>query len=187
VPANATIAKPRRTREAPSPYGPRRRPGRPTKLTYELADSIIALIRQGVYVEIAAQTRGVSKARLYEWAAKAEEWDQATEEELESLDDEMALFVWFRDAYKGAEGEAETALLLNCRQGKPGWQAYMTILERRFPARWRRREEIEARVTTTTDRVLDPETRRRELAEFGSAAALAIAAGPEAVQAPADA
>lgn len=144
------------------------------------------MIRGGSYVEVAAQACGVSKHRLYDWSAKAAEHDDATEEEFDALDDETALFVWFRHAYKEAEAQAETRLLLRVQQAGPRWQAYMTVLERRFGARWRRQEAVEHSGEVGVKK-LDPSQVEEELAAFGMPAASAVAAGPGSVEAPEDA
>lgn len=175
------------TPRKPKPPGERRRPGRPTKLTYELADKIVTLIEKGVYVEVAAKACGVSKTRFYDWVAKAAEYDDADEELVEALDDETLMFLWFRYAYQRAEAQSEINLLETVNRAGTHWQAQMTILERRFPARWRRRDEIEHSGGISTTAPLTAEEEARELEAFGMAAAIRVAQGPEAVLPPANA
>lgn len=57
----------------PSELEPRRRPGRPTRLTREVHEQIVGAIEQGSYVKIAAQAAGVGQSTLAGWLARGRE------------------------------------------------------------------------------------------------------------------
>lgn len=159
-------------------------PGRPSKLTPELVEQIIDAVLEGAYIETAAQAAGIGKTTLYRWLRRADDVEARTLEQLEDADlednAEVAVYdavnpaEWvyldFRHALKSAEAYAELELLRRTTRGGLGWQAYMTVLERRHPARWSRRERVthDGAVDVGRPKVItveEPE-RRRALAEL---------------------
>lgn len=131
-------------------------PGRPSKLNQELIDRILPVVLEGNYLETAAQAAGIDKTTLYRWLRKAddlmaravEHLDDAELEEhganavYDVLDPSEWVYLDFRHALKSAEAFAETELLRKAlrRGAEQPWQAYVTVLERRHPERWRRRD-----------------------------------------------
>lgn len=131
-------------------------PGRPSRLTPDIQATIIDALLEGAYVETAAQAAGVPVRTLYRWLEKADDLE-ATALEHWTSDDEPTLndlyellnpadwaYVDFRHAMKSAEaaGELELLRLVKGGHGRQPWQAYMTVLERKHPARWGRRLEV---------------------------------------------
>lgn len=126
-------------------------PGRPTKLTAELVTQIIDSVLKGAYLETAAQVAGIDKVTLYRWLRRA---DDVTARALEHappgdvdvytlVDPAEWVYLDFRHALKAAEAYSEVMLLERVRGAGDGWQAFMTILERRHPARWGRRQVLD--------------------------------------------
>lgn len=156
--------------------------GRPSKLTPELTDEVVWLILEGNYIEVACQAVGISKSTFHNWQRRGAEAMARAEEQVETtedlagdklynvLDPSEWVYVDFLHALKTAEAFAETELLRQARPGFPGWQAPMTILERRFGMRWRRREsvELEGELGITPVKVVKPDTeeRRKRVAEI---------------------
>jgi hypothetical protein len=106
------------------------KPGRPSKLTPELQEKIVTAIRAGNYAEIAAGYAGIGTTTYYRWMQQGEEQSSGRYRE-------------FREAVKAAEGEAEIrAVAMVQKQMPEHWQAAMTYLERKFPARWGRRMDV---------------------------------------------
>jgi transposase len=101
---------------------------RQTKLTPEVQALIVEAIRNGNYMETAAQAVGVHKGTLYRW--------------IEQADDPEASDIYraFRDAVESARAEAEKRDLdIITRAAHDGsWQAAAWKLERRTPQRWGR-------------------------------------------------
>lgn len=165
------------TRCAQHGYKPR---GRPSKLTPELTAEVVYLVLEGNYLETAAQAVGISVRTLHNWRArgddamaKAEEAVADTEELAgdklyEHVDPREWVYIDFFHALKTAEAYAETELLRRAASGGFGWQAPMTVLERRHPSRWRRREsrdvEVSGNVGRTTIVVPDTEEKRHAVA-----------------------
>lgn len=129
-------------------------PGRPTKLTAELQERILDAILGGAYLETAAQAAGINKSQLYRWLRRAEDLeavaleqavaDDAGEPDVYSQTDvDEWIYLDFRHALKSAEAFAEVGLLERVRGAGLGWQAFMTVLERRFPERWGRRAVLD--------------------------------------------
>src|SRR5947208_12830365 len=48
------------------------RGGRPTKLTQQVEDSIVQVLRVGGYVETAAQAGGVSRSQVFHWLKRGD-------------------------------------------------------------------------------------------------------------------
>lgn len=128
-------------------------PGRPSKLTPELVERILDSVLGGAYFETAAQAAGVNKTTLYRWLRRADDLEAAAAEHTDSdaefvdvyahTDPAHWVYLDFRHALKSAEAYVETDLLGRARGAGLGWQAFMTILERRFPDRWGRRKVLD--------------------------------------------
>jgi hypothetical protein len=95
------------------------KPGRPTKLTPELAAGFCAAIEQGATYEIAAGSVGVRRSTVYNWLKAGEAEDDGDHAE-------------FLDAVKGAEARCALAALVLVRGGLQGWQGPAWLLERRY-------------------------------------------------------
>ncbi len=104
---------------------------RPTSLTPEVQEAILAAIRSGNYKRTAAQKAGICEKTLYNWEERGEKGEEP--------------FAGFLQAVKKAEADAESVLLDEVRSAQPGvtgshgadlWQAKAWILERRWPKRW---------------------------------------------------
>lgn len=152
-------------------------PGRPGKLNPDLQERILDLVLEGNYIETAAQVAGVSKSTLHRWlrraddvAAQASEHAEGDLEEIDVyslVDPAEWIYLDFRHALKSAEAFAETELvrLTKSHALVGGWQAFMTILERRNPDRWGRRKVLDHRLTGALEAkgrvelvIPDPET-----------------------------
>lgn len=110
--------------------------GRPTKLTPELQEEILDLVREGNYAKTACLAVGITERTLQHWKARAEEHTNGHEPP-----ENEKVYVQFFRLLKDAEAKAESDLLKKVRTAKPGWQAWMTIMERRWPNRWGRSEK----------------------------------------------
>ena len=105
--------------------------GRPTKLSDEVRERIVQAIRAGNYADAAAQSAGISPSTYYRWMARGEQ-------------EASGAFHAFREAVVRAEAEAEVhAVAIVRRAMGDDWRAAVAYLERRYPARWRRRQTTE--------------------------------------------
>jgi transposase len=108
--------------------------GRPTKLTPEVREQVVELVRQLNYAETAAGCAGIGKSTYYRWMKRGE-------------DEESGPYREFKDAVRLAEAEAEMKALAMVRDAAPrDWRAATWFLERRFPHRWGRRERRDMKV-----------------------------------------
>ena len=105
--------------------------GRPTKLTPEVQEKIVSLVRAGNYPEVAAQAAGIDPRTYYRWMEKGE--------------DGPAPYGQFRHAVKEAQAAAESHAVTIIRKAAidGSWQAAAWFLERSKAERWRRKENVE--------------------------------------------
>ncbi len=90
----------------------------------------LAAIADGNYRETAARLAGISKQTFYNWLKRAEHGDEAA--------------IAFVDALEKAEATAEAGLVANVRRASTQpqfWAAGMTLLERKSPEKWGRRQD----------------------------------------------
>ena len=130
---------------------------RPTKLTPEARQRIVAAIRAGNYAEPAARSAGISAATYYRWLKRGEREPRGTYHD-------------FCEEVRRAESDAEVHAVAVIRKAMPGdWRAAAHYLERRYPDRWRRRDSLEhegaQRLVVSAEQLADPKT-RKELREI---------------------
>lgn len=131
---------------------PREEEGRPTICTPELTKKIAGFIEQGNYIETACAAAGVPKSRLYEWL------------KLSHQEDSKPCYKAFRDAIElaMAQGEQRDLMFIDRAAIMGSWQAAAWKLERKFTARWGRKDKLE--VTGEDGGPLKVETSEADLA-----------------------
>ncbi len=98
--------------------------GRPDGLTEEVERKILAMVRTGADLAVAAQAAGISRSTLHRWRARG-------------ASEARGRFFELDQALRRAEAEAEARLVaLIARAGERHWQAAAWILPRRFPETW---------------------------------------------------
>ena len=106
-------------------------PGQPSRIgDADKVQLLLASIADGNYRETAIRQAGISKQTFYNWLKRA---DAGHEPELA-----------FVDALEKAEAEAEAGLVANVRAASKlpqFWAAGMTLLERKSPEKWGRRQD----------------------------------------------
>jgi len=107
--------------------------GRPTKLTLALQDKICQIIADGHYLITACNAVGIHPETFRRWL----EWAES------EANNGGGIYYEFSLSIKRAEAQAEQALLAVVKDkaiiGKE-WLPAMTILERRHPERWGRKD-----------------------------------------------
>jgi len=168
------MAAKKRTKKPTTPPAPAeaRPPGRPTKLTDELAQRIVAAVRAGSYLEEAAASVGVHRDTLFAWLADG----RAGKSEMHTA---------FSDAVERARAEdavRDVALITKAATmpaGEIDWRAAAWKRERKDPSRWGPKvritltEELEG-FLDDLERVLPPEWYEKAL----EAAAARLGGGP---------
>jgi hypothetical protein len=101
------------------------------KLKPELIETIEKNISEGNYVNIVCQAVGIHKASYYSWYHKGENG--------------RGIFKEFHDAIDRATAKAEQTYIGVIRDAanKGTWYAAAWWLERRFPERWGKREQVD--------------------------------------------
>lgn len=134
--------------------------GRPNRLFEErMVAEICELIEVGNYVPTACAAVGISESTYYRWLSDglAVEDMIASREDGDDLRDRMRqgelvigltpvqVRSWeFRDRVLRASARSEAFAVAMVRKHMPDqWTAAMTFLERRFPGRWKRKEQID--------------------------------------------
>jgi transposase-like protein len=130
--------------EAPAPETtpetpPKRKRGRPSKLTPEVTAKVVAAIEGGQFLAVAARLAGIGPTTLHRWMERGEKKGKGNP------------FRAFYIAVQRAEARNEQRLVkLWRRQAKDDWRAAMEMLARRHPERWsppKDRVELDASVT----------------------------------------
>jgi hypothetical protein len=110
----------------------------PRKLTPALHEQIVEAVRAGNYLKTAAEAAGVPESTVRTWRDQGKAAYEANTD---------SPFLAFYLDYTKAEAEAEKTFLADLvaalRGKQQNWAGYMTILERRRPEHWKRREVVE--------------------------------------------
>jgi transposase len=114
--------------------------GRPTKLTPQVRDAFAAHIRRGVWIERAASLVGIDKGNLYDWLKRGESETSGPHHD-------------FRHAYERAQAEAEEKLSgFVFDAAEKDAKIALSILERKFPNQWGRRQLIAVEAVKPNER-----------------------------------
>ena len=137
----------------PTPYpdlAPREGKGKPTLCTPAVIGAIAAAVRDGMYPGSALDAAGISATSHSYWVQRALEDDNA------GLDD--SIYCQYSRAVKIAEADAEAEMIKTVREaahaGPQYWPAGMTMLERRHPDRWGKRERVDPPTHNTSVKIV---------------------------------
>jgi transposase-like protein len=113
-----------------------RRSGQSPKLTPEVKDQIVQLLRTGNYVKTAAAAAGVSERSYRNWMQLGDP---------EGTAPERAIYRAFREEVEVAiaEGEAVMVRVVMSEAANRNWQAAAWFLERAHPKHWARPSQRE--------------------------------------------
>jgi hypothetical protein len=138
-----------------------RQQGRPSKLTPERAARVIQLISTGNYIETSCAAAGIDQTTYYHWIGVGRTIVQTCGNDPETWPSDLSPYErdcaqFFSDIVKAnAEAEAYAVTAVRAAMGT-SWQAAMTWLERKYPDRWKRRDEL------TTNPMVGPEEREAD-------------------------
>jgi len=118
--------------------------GRPTSLTPERMNSIVAMLEAGGYIEDACEAVGIDPRTYYNWLSRGRDEEDRLAAGVEPSENETP-FLQFFQAVRKANAEGIMGHVLNIdRAAKDGtWQASAWILERKQPHKWGRRDRTE--------------------------------------------
>ena len=111
--------------------------GRPTKLTPELLQTLVAHLKNGNYFDTACSLSGICEDTGYSWLERGKKGKNG------------GIFSQFSEAVKKASASAENNALTAINVGFQNWQSRAWFLERRFNKKWGRREKQEVAHTGT--------------------------------------
>ncbi len=134
--------------------------GRKSRLTPEIEEQVVQLLRAGNYVETAAAFAGIAKVQLYDWLRKGAalreklnklESQKAFDKAVKELDPRDAAYVSFHDAVGKAQAESEARnVALIQKAADKNWQAAAWRLERQHNSKWGRTDKHE--ISTPEDK-----------------------------------
>jgi hypothetical protein len=102
------------------------------KFDAEAANKIINYLRAGAFIETAAAAAGIARSTLYEWLRRGRRKHHG------------AMFEFAEEAEQAqAMSEVAAIGIIGKAAGSGQWQAAAWHLERKYPARWGRREHLE--------------------------------------------
>jgi len=119
----------------------------PYKLNDGMIQALSLAISRGNYLVTSCQLCNISENQVYLWLKQAQE-DYTT-----GLTADDSLFIRLYESLKRAEAKAEDLLVQVVRDSatvKKEWLPAITMLERRHPDRWGRRERHDINVETKT-------------------------------------
>lgn len=119
---------------------------RRTLLTPDTQSAILEALNLGNYIETAAQYAGISVTTMYNWLDRGRSERQRLDENPDAEPNENETkYVEFLEAVEKTRSKAETrAIGLIQKAASDGtWQAAAWFLERSFPARWGRKQNVE--------------------------------------------
>ncbi len=99
------------------------------KLTPDVQEKIVSLLRAGNYVETAAACAGIHKDTFYEWMKRGAKGEEPFAELAAAVHKALA------------DGEARDVAVI-FQASKEQWQAAAWRLERRFPDKWSRNDRV---------------------------------------------
>lgn len=120
--------------------------GRPTDLTPKVERAICEAVRAGNFPSAAARSSGVAPRTFFKWMRRG-------------LDEPESIYGQFRREVKKAEQDSEVALIHEWRQHtSKNWMACAALLERRFPKRWSRPQQVQVqasvKITDARDEII---------------------------------
>lgn len=104
------------------------KPGTQPKLTAEVTERLVQLIKAGNYVAVAVRACGISRALFYQWLDRGAS-DAPADVEYHELRE--------RVEHARAEAEARNVAAI-ASAARENWQAAAWLLERQHPERWGR-------------------------------------------------
>lgn len=132
--------------------------GRHTLCTPERVERLVQLVQAGNYIETACAVEGISEHTFYLWGRNArdameredldlgniEEMVNGTDDWPEGITENEKQYLGFLYAMNKATATSEAYAVATIRKAMPNNPvAAMMWLERRFPARWRKRSQID--------------------------------------------
>jgi hypothetical protein len=127
--------------------------GRPTKLTPDVQQRIVEALLSGLYAEDAVIIGGICEDTFYEWIKRGKTGEEP--------------FASFSEAVETAGVESSRQALTTVRAGDMGWQGSAWFLERRYPAKWGRRDPDHGVKTKLLEAELETVKAKLELLKAG--------------------
>jgi Tfp pilus assembly protein FimT len=129
---------------------------RPSKLTAETQETIVAMLRAGNQIEYAAEAAGVSRATAYAWLERGTKTGKINKP-----------YADFAAAAEQARAEAHARhVALIAKASSKSWQAAAWLLERQYPEMWGKpTDRAKAAAAPETEPTADPFAEVDELAK----------------------
>lgn len=111
------------------------------KFTKGTQRAIVKALKAGGYAKAAAEAQGVDESTYYRWLQRGEVATKAAEND-GPVDEKELAYADFLVKVRQAEAEAEQAALQRVQRSED-WRATAWFLERRYPGRWAKRQNLD--------------------------------------------
>lgn len=125
----------------------KRRRGAPYKITAEIQTKLINALKGGNFIQIACDYAGIAYSTFYDWLHRGEkgqkefvEFSNAVREALSQ--GEMKLVVTLDKFATGRPAQFDSQGRLIQEAIYPDWKCALAMLERKFPQRWGKRDQL---------------------------------------------
>ena len=116
------------------------------KLSDATINVLVSVIKAGNYAVTACNLAGIPEQTFYAWL------QQADKDELVGATSQESLYIRLKESIKNAEADAEVSLVdmvTGVALKDRNWIAGMTLLERRHPDRWGRKDRTRIDINET--------------------------------------
>ena len=115
--------------------------GRPSKLTPDVLELLVQMLRAGNYVGVSCHAARISRRTFSDWMKRGR-----------SNAPEDSIYAEFRDRVEQARAEGEVRNVTSIASAaRESWQAAAWLLERQYPERWGRPSSPQRRETADED------------------------------------
>lgn len=127
----------------PTTQPPARGRGQPSKLTPDVQARIVAAVRAGNFLDVAARYAGVTYRTFRNWMVRGEQEEQRLTDPHARPRESEALYLHFFQEISQAEAEAEMAAVAYWQTAIPNnWQAAAAFVQARWRRRWAQQQGL---------------------------------------------
>jgi transposase len=125
----------------------KQRRGAPYKITPEIQTKLVNALKGGNFIQVACDYAGIAYSTFYDWLSRGERGQREFVEFSNAVRDamsqgEMKLVITLDKYAVGRPAKFDTQGRLIEDSITPDWKCALAMLERKFPQRWGRRDQL---------------------------------------------